>query len=84
MTEPSKNPERKIKMTITETLDKIAKHFKCHHHVNYNIHTINAFDKDRLEGAIVCVNTSENKIVCSEIRRSLNGYFYTEVLQHEG
>ena len=24
MTEPSKNPERKIKMTITETLDKIA------------------------------------------------------------
>ena len=68
-------------MRISETLDKIAQHFKCNHHMNFNIHTINSFDKDHLEGAIVCVNTTEeNKMHCSEIRRSLNGYFYTEVL----
>lgn len=68
-------------MKINELLDKIAQHFKCNHHVNFNIHTINSFDKDALEGAIVCVNTSGENIRSSEIRKSLNGYYYFQVVK---
>ena len=65
---------------LSVILDKIAEHFKCNHHVNFNIHTINSFDKDNLEGAIACVNTSSENVHASEIRRSLNGYYYFQVV----
>ena len=61
-------------------LDKIVSRFKCHHHINYGVNTINSFDKDMLTSAIVCIQTSGEPVRCSEIRKSLNGYYYFQLI----
>ena len=61
-----------------ELLEKIAKRFKCNHHINYGVNTLNSFDKEMLASAIVSLQIEGVK--CSEIRKSLNSYYYFQII----
>lgn len=63
---------------VSELVDRIVKRFRCNHHVNYGIDTVNSFDKEMLASSIVSLQVEG--VSCSEIRKSLNGYFYFQII----
>ena len=72
------NHQPKPSKMLKKLLDKIAERFKCNHHVNYGIDTINSFDKEMLASSIVSLQMEG--VTCSEIRKSLNGYYYFQII----
>jgi hypothetical protein len=63
---------------MPKNLEQIVHHFGCHHHFNYGVNTINSFDKEMLASTFVSLLV--DGVDCSEIRQSLNGYYYFEIV----
>lgn len=67
-------------MKLTDIIDRIKSRFPVWHHVNYGVQTIQSFDKDALASAIVSLEVEG--IHCSEIRKSLNSYYFVQILNN--
>ena len=67
-------------MKLTDIIDRIKSRFPVWHHVNYGVNSIQSFDKEALASAIVALEVEGIK--CSEIRKSLNSYYFVQVLTH--
>lgn len=63
---------------IQKLIDMIAKRFKCNHHIKFGVDMVDSFDKELLASTIVSLQLEG--LTCTEIRQSLSGYYYSQIV----
>lgn len=65
-------------MKLTDIIDRIKSRFPVWHHINYGVQTVQSFNKEALASAIVSLEIEG--VRCSEIRKSLNSYYFFQIV----